>query len=226
MRRDVVASMVVVTSLVLVPPPAAEARERQPGEHSVQLSGTWSPLDGAYALRVEYDSGTTPGVFQAMLVHAQPSGTLLMSQHSPHARLSQKLGQKFSGALMSVNASLDQFAHSALLPYDPRGQNDNRITVTLIRNGESILLANGRVNVEDFSFTTYFRPEYLGRDALGESPRLMKRFDFVQQSCGAEQIEHCCSGTNCPKQCTCCDGPGFFCDLINCTEPECRDISP
>lgn len=210
-----IAVLLVVAALVLVT--SATARDRQPGEQAVRVSGALSPVGDGYTLNVEYDAGTNPGFYQAIMVRAQPSGTLLMAQYSPDTRLGRKLRQDFSGALVSINATLDTFTHSAFLPYNPLMLGDNRVTVTLVRNGKAILLSDGQVDVGDFSFTTYFHPEYLGQPT---PPNGL----FFKGECPPNQIMHCCEGgNNCEKQCVCCQGPSFFCNLITCEEPTCLD---
>lgn len=209
----------LVMGALFGPPAEAQERTRQPGEHSVTVSGVRSPAGDGFSLKVEYDGGASPGIYQAVLVRAEPSGTLLLAQHSPNARFRTKARSEFAGALASINAPLDHTRHAVFLPYDPLVMGDSRITVTLIKNGESLLLADGVVGLEDFSFTSYFRPEHLGKPTIG-----LKGFDFEQQSCPGNMVEHCCSGgSGCPRQCVCCHGPSFFCNLITCEPPECLD---
>lgn len=207
-----------VTSADALPP---EQRVRLPGEQVVSVAGTRYGVPGAYELTVTYETGTAANGFGALLVHSQPSGTLLLAHYSPDASLSRKLRKEVRSALVSTRAPLVQMEQTVHLPFDPLVTQDRRITVTLTSGHERHLLADGVVSMENFAFSTYFYPEVLVN--TNRTEHLFSR-EVTTQSCPVGTIEHCCEGgNNCPKQCVCCNGPSFYCDLISCTAPECLD---
>jgi len=201
---------------------AQQIRERGPGEQVVSVSGM-RYVGNVYELSVAYDPGSDAGYFAALIVEARPSGTVLLALQNPNAVLPDRLQGVLGSALAITEVPLGSVSQTVRVPFDPMITQDTRVAVTLVRAGKSYLLADGSVSIEDFSFSTYFRPRVVTNEPPAKG-MLAKDFDFTAQSCPGSMIEHCCSGGNgCSQQCVCCQGPSFFCNLITCAAPECLD---
>lgn len=223
MKRTTIGILLTVLMLAAASAEAQPGRPRLPGEQLVSVSGVRYGVGGVYELTLAYDPGPDTGRFSALMVQAQPSGTVLLALQIPGSMLPEDLEPLFKSALVSTLAPLGKVDQTVRVPFDPLVTQDSRIAVTLVHSGKKYLVADGSVPLDNFSFTTYFKPAAL----LGDHPSagvLSKGFEVGAQSCDEGLIEHCCSGgNNCQKQCVCCQGPSFFCNLILCSAPECLD---
>jgi hypothetical protein len=153
----------------------------------------------SYTLRIAYQSFGGPTLGDALLVYGEPSHTLLLAHVNSAIKGIPTEERSTADPLVRIYGTAHRFSHEFSLPYNPKSQGDTRIAVVMRSGGKDILIADGTVNVREFSYVTTF--------SVMELPD--GTFDYSRT--------HCCQGTSCNKICTTCDGAFFTCDLINCT---------
>ncbi len=134
-----------------------------------------------------------PQDYDALLVFAEPSHTLLLVQNADPENPAPLLeGEK---PLATVSGGLEDTAPRVVVPYEVNG--DTRIVVELVNSSGRTIVSDAKINVAAFQFSTTFSPEHGGPD------RYARR--------------HCVSCENCGEMCVECPGPKFSADCIQCT---------
>lgn len=169
---------------------------------SVEIVGerTGSALTPAFLLHVRFEAGVASSPYQALLVYAEPEHRLLFAQFddasAPPASLREAVeGQ---GALAALSGSLAKIDVRVALPYEPMVVGPDRIEVKLVWEGKAVTVASAAVDPRSFQFLTTFQQGPRGSHAVVKA-------------------EHCCTSQRCGQICTNCNGPFFFCDMIECT---------
>lgn len=171
---------------------SAEARMQQ-----VEVSGKLH-LSGTYLLRVAYRSPKELPPSEALLIYGEPSHTLLLAHVNPDAKWLAPESLVPAKPLALVYGKTQSFSHEISLPYNPKVSGDARVVVIMRDRGQDRLIADGKVNVSNFSYVTTFSTIELPDGEFDELRR------------------HCCKGGKCAQICTECSGAFFTCDLINC----------
>lgn len=187
---------------------------RDPSFHTVMVRAVSVPELSQYSLSITYNPGQEKGIFDAVMVTSAPSGALLMSHYDPNGPSFPYLGDKFQSAITASAGPPGPFRMEVHLPFDPTLVRDNRIIVTVVKDGQEYVVSNaGFDDLAAVDFVTQFDPHAV--DTVQSDLEMTTEMSegLIGQ---ASTFRHCCQGFRCDAQWVNCSGPDFWCDLINC----------